>query len=137
MDAESLEVMLNPFQYFKHFKHFKYFNHSQQGIPDPKRGTFYRQGDVLLQRVDHLPPDRQQREGGILAHGEATGHRHRIQQVEKIQLWIWRQDLFLEVKNNSATLVHEEHDSIELPCGLYLVTRQREYRPESYVDVID
>jgi hypothetical protein len=46
-------------------------------------------------------------------------------------------ELFLEVKELSATLVHEEHRAIELPQGLYRVSKQREYRPDAYVEVTD
>ena len=46
-------------------------------------------------------------------------------------------ELFLEVKEPIATLVHEEHRAIELPSGLYRVWRQREYRPDAYVEVMD
>ncbi|PHK43852.1 hypothetical protein VF13_24820, partial [Nostoc linckia z16] len=46
-------------------------------------------------------------------------------------------DGFAEVKEPTATLIHEEHRAIELPQGLYRVWRQREYRPEAYVEVAD
>lgn len=100
-------------------------------------GTLYRQGDVLLRQIDRLPSTVRKCQGVTLAEGEVTGHRHRIQQTQAVQLWAQGEHLFLEVKESSATLVHEEHHAIELPQGLYRVWKQREYRPDRYVEVAD
>ena len=82
-------------------------------------GVLYRQGDVFLKRIPRLPIGAQRREGATLAHGELTGHSHRLRQANTVQLWAQGIDLFLEVKTASATLV------------------QREYRPDAYVEVMD
>ncbi len=100
-------------------------------------GVLYRHGDVLLRQITSLPIGAQRRVGATLAQGEVTGHSHRIQQAHAVQLWVQGSDLFLEVKEPTATLVHEEHRAIELPYGLYRVWRQREYRPDAYVEVMD
>ncbi|YAF96333.1 MAG: hypothetical protein AB3A66_01145 [Nodularia sp. CChRGM 3473] len=100
-------------------------------------GTLYRHGDVLIRRIATLPVGAQKRLGTTLAHGEVTGHSHRIQQSQAVQLWAHGNDLFLEIKEPSATLIHEEHRAIELPQGLYRVWKQREYRPDAYVEVED
>jgi hypothetical protein len=100
-------------------------------------GVLYRHGDVLIGQINSLPVGAQKRVGATLAHGELTGHSHRIQQPHTIQLWVHGNDLFLEVREPSANLVHEEHQAIELPQGLYRVWRQREYRPDAYVEVMD
>lgn len=100
-------------------------------------GVLYRHGDVLLRQVSHLPSGAQKRPGTTLAEGELTGHSHRLQQVDAVQLWEQGNQLFLEVKAASATLVHEEHQAIALPQGFYRVWRQREYRPDAYVEVMD
>ncbi|MBE9198221.1 MULTISPECIES: hypothetical protein [unclassified Nodularia (in: cyanobacteria)] len=97
----------------------------------------YRHGDVLISKIASLPVSVQKRTGATLAHGEITGHSHRIQQTEAVQLWVNGSDLFLEVKQPSATLIHEEHRAIELPQGFYRVWKQREYRPDAYVEVED
>ncbi|HYW17864.1 MAG TPA: hypothetical protein VE956_00885 [Nodularia sp. (in: cyanobacteria)] len=97
----------------------------------------YRHGDVLIRRISTLPVSVQKRTGATLAHGEITGHSHRIQQTQAVQLWVDGSELFLEVKAPSATLIHEEHRAIELPQGLYRVWKQREYRPDAYVEVED
>lgn len=99
--------------------------------------ALYRHGDVLIKRVVTIPENAQKRGGTILAHGELTGHSHRIQPAHGVQLWVHGSELFLEVKQTGATLVHEEHRPIELPLGFYHVWRQREYRPDAYVEVED
>ena len=99
--------------------------------------VLYRHGDVLLRRITSLPIAAQKREGATLAQGEVTGHSHRLKQTHAVQLWVQGSELFLEVKEPIATLVHEEHRAIELPSGLYRVWRQREYRPDAYVEVMD
>lgn len=99
--------------------------------------TLYRHGDVLIRRIATLPVGAQKREGATLAHGEVTGHSHRIQQSQAVQLWANGNELFLEIKQPSATLIHEEHRAIELPQGLYRVWKQREYRPNAHIEVED
>ncbi len=100
-------------------------------------GVLYRHGDVLIKRIAKLPIGVQPRDGTTLAHGEVTGHSHRIQQAHAAQLWMQHRELFLEIKEPSATLIHEEHRAIELPRGVYHVWKQREYRPDAYVEVED
>lgn len=99
-------------------------------------GVLYRHGDVLLRQIVSLPKGAQRRVGATLAQGEVTGHSHRLKQAHAVQLWVQGSELFLEVKE-PATLVHEEHRAIELPSGFYRVWRQREYRPDAYVQVMD
>lgn len=99
--------------------------------------VLYRHGDVLVGQIVSLPIGVQRRFGATLAQGEITGHSHRIVQADAVQLWALDGDLFLEVKESSATLIHEEHHAIELHKGFYRVWRQREYRPDAYVEVMD
>jgi hypothetical protein len=99
--------------------------------------SLYRHGDVLISAIAQLPAQAQPRSGSTLAHGEVTGHSHRMQQPEAIQLWAEGRELFLEVKTASATLIHEEHRAIELPQGFYRVWKQREYRPDADIEVAD
>ncbi|QLE40260.1 hypothetical protein FD723_07190 [Nostoc sp. C052] len=112
------------------------FNNSNNSQAN-QSSVLYRHGDVLIKRIVTLPVAAQKRVGATLAHGEITGHSHRIQQSNAVQLWAHGSNLFLEVKEPSATLVHEEHRAIELPQGLYRVWKQREYRPDTYVEVMD
>ena len=99
----------------------------------------YRQGDVLLQRIDRLPENAlpvEWEERVILAYGEVTGHAHAIS-TQHAKMYMWKGDRMLEIKPG-AQLVHEEHATISLPEGFYKVVQQREYVPEAPPrDVLD
>ncbi|MGB5962472.1 MAG: hypothetical protein WBG73_17530 [Coleofasciculaceae cyanobacterium] len=99
--------------------------------------ALYRQGDVLIKRVASLPHGAQKRVGATLAYGEVTGHSHRFRTADAVQLWVLGSEMFLEVKEAIASLIHEEHRTIELPQGFYRVWKQREYRPDAFVEVED
>lgn len=121
----------------------------------------FRQGDVLLIPTTKKPNPkvkRQPRESGrlILARGEATGHHHSIADshcslyldeqrpisTEDARTMVARlgggliPDRLLEVKR-PVNLEHQEHDTIRLPTGNYIVRIQREYSPQSLRNVAD
>ncbi len=99
----------------------------------------YRQGDVLLERVNKIPTGlRLQKASGriILAHGEVTGHHHSID--ADAADW-WKGDgneQYVEVKM-PAEVVHQEHGAISILPGKYKVRRQREYAPGTIRNVAD
>jgi len=97
----------------------------------------YRHGDVLIAAISNLPIGARSKAGLVLAHGEHTGHSHRIQETGNASLYVYGNDLYLLVSAPSATLVHEEHRAIELPAGVYRVWQQREYTPSAIRPVID
>ena len=91
--------------------------------------ALYRHGDLLVSRVDALPPNARRLHHLVLAQGELTGHSHRIAERDAAVLFETDQGLFLNVTQSVATLVHQEHGPIELQSGYYQVWRQREYTP--------
>lgn len=97
----------------------------------------YRQGDVLI--VEHRIPSgkRRKQKDGILAHGEVTGHAHRISDLAEGELYEMDGGMFLSVSEKGISILHEEHAPIELPPGEYRVIRQREYSPEEIRNVAD
>lgn len=98
----------------------------------------FRQGDVLVRRIDKIPAKAQPRarKGRIvLAEGEVTGHAHAIVEPEAL-LYDLGDELFLHA-DGTVTLRHEEHAPISLPPGDYQVVRQREYTPEAFRNVAD
>jgi fermentation-respiration switch protein FrsA (DUF1100 family) len=97
----------------------------------------YRHGDVLLAAVLTLPADAKPAPGLILAHGELSGHAHRIRETGVAQLFTQGTFTYLRVTAAKATLVHEEHRPIELPTGIYRVWQQREYTPTAIRTVLD
>lgn len=90
-----------------------------------------RQGDVALVAVEAIPADAigQPRDDSgrvVLAYGEVTGHAHALHEPGVTMLRAANHDVFLRVLEPS-NLVHEEHDRIAIPPGLYRVVRQREW----------
>ena len=72
----------------------------------------------------------------VLAYGEVTGHAHAIHSSDAT-LWENADGArYLEVKR-AVRLMHEEHATITIPAGLFLITRQREYSPEAIRFVAD
>ena len=100
----------------------------------------FRQGDVLLVRVDGRPEKctKVKREQGrvILAHGEVTGHAHAIRDKGADLFQAATGERFL-VMQADGSLTHEEHGTIPLAAGTYQVIRQREYSPEEIRHVAD
>lgn len=126
-----------------------------------KRQRQFRQGDVWLELVDDVDTSKLKRiprEHGavILAHGEVTGHTHRIegrtahlyalednrvtgetalQAIARIGGGLIA-DRVLKV-TKAVELRHEEHTTIKLPPGTYRVGIQREYSPAALRSVAD
>jgi hypothetical protein len=99
----------------------------------------YRQGDVLLLKVNELPtdatPDQSEGHRIVLAYGEVTGHAHALSTAHAALYKIG--DERYVVAQDGATLVHEEHSAITLEPGVYRVVRQREYAPREVRLVAD
>lgn len=116
-----------------------------------------RQGDVLLKRIDKLPPNlketaRDEHGHIVLAFGEHSGHRHAIRdkEVTSFRFETAERDAlsaevdFIQVGGSGATLNHEyvtgvkaDHEPITLPPGLYQVVGQREYSPDEIRRAVD
>jgi len=98
------------------------------------KAMMYRQGDVLLVRVDSLPSNLEEipRDRGrvVLAYGEVTNHAHAIKKPSVRFLRDQESaDRFLDVPE-PAKLEHEEHATVDVPPGKYRVVQQVEYRPD-------
>ena len=100
-----------------------------------------RQGDVFIQKIDSIPKQAQTSPlpHGVLVHGEATGHSHRLEDLGTGQLFAGggAGELFLEVSAPTGRIIHEEHGPIDLRRGFYRVWRQREYSPQAIRPVYD
>lgn len=84
----------------------------------------YRHGDVVLIPVDEVKGEKL---GHLtLALGEVTGHSHRIE-GGNAALFAFENEKYLEIQDELATLVHEQHKALELPRGNYQIIIQREY----------
>jgi hypothetical protein len=97
----------------------------------------YRHGDVLISKIEKIPQKAEKLDSNILVRGEITGHSHQIQDPSTAQLYQHDGNIFLEVLAPIATIVHEEHNPIELSEGKYQVWTQREYTPSRFIQVRD
>src|SRR3954463_14751542 len=93
-----------------------------------------RQGDLLIATVDAIPSDATpvERERGrcVLAKGETTGHEHAVPEPN-VEHFRSGDKQYLDVGAEGASLVHEEHGTIDLEPGKHEITVQREYEPTS------
>jgi hypothetical protein len=98
----------------------------------------WRHGDVLIAAIDQLPQDLVLENGATLARGEATGHSHHFADPSVIELFRGLDGLlYLKVVADEAQLVHEEHQALSIPRGVYRVWQQREYSPQAIRRMID
>jgi hypothetical protein len=108
-----------------------------------KKQFLVRQGDVLVIEATEVPKNLTEigRDNGrvVLAYGEVTGHSHAIDDLEATLFSAPdTADRFLRIIAASGVgLVHEEHATITLPPGDYVVRIQREYTPEAIRNVAD
>jgi hypothetical protein len=99
----------------------------------------YRQGDVLLVAVSATPKGAEvvnTKGDVILAHGEVTGHAHRIKEHRKAKLLDFKAERFLQLTETVA-LSHEEHSVILLDKGTYRQAFQVEEKRKEIQRVAD
>ena len=103
-----------------------------------------RQGDVLLIAIDAIPKDakKQPAKGKkvILALGEATGHHHRFEFLDKsqnVKLYVADWGARYVHVTKASELLHEEHSTVKVPAGKYLLPQQVEYTPAELRRVAD
>lgn len=91
-------------------------------------GRISRQGDVYIKKIGRLPTtaSKASQEKNVIALGEVTGHKHQVLPVKGVLQFFTDNGLTLCQVEQEAELVHEEHETITLPKGLYLFGVQRE-----------
>jgi hypothetical protein len=103
------------------------------------------QGDLLLRRIEKLPPNLKTAsvENGtfIVAHSE-TGHNHVIDARPNVKVYDTEDVLLsylevIEATDATETLLrhlrgHDTHETISISPGIYELRRQREYTPEGW-----
>ena len=100
-----------------------------------------RQGDVLLFPVSALPKGATEvavNGDVILAHGEVTGHAHRIRQTGKpsARVFDFGAERYIKIAERIA-LEHEEHSAIFLEAGIYRQAYQFEEKRAEVQRVAD
>jgi hypothetical protein len=92
-----------------------------------------RHGDLLIEE-GKIPKEAKKCEN-VLAYGEVTGHAHRVS-GKAVQVYEYKKTRYIDVQE-TAQLTHEEHDTISLQPGQYIVIRQVEYTPAGLRQVQD
>lgn len=91
----------------------------------------WRQGDVLIEQVSEIPEAVVLQKRMVVASGDTSGHSHKIKDRRTARLYASTEpsslNLYLEVTEASAELVHPEHAAIKLSKGCYRVWKQREF----------
>lgn len=94
----------------------------------------YQQGDVILKKRDRLPVDIKlvnwdKEKAWVLAHGEVTGHKHAIYEMDMADLYEDENGtLWIKVKD-ICDLKHEEHHTQTLTPGIYEIGIVKEVDP--------
>ena len=130
-------------EYVRHALLFGSKSSATKGRQKPMKTVTERpsfQGDVMIRRIDKLPPGLKPAvaEGGnhIIAHSE-TGHHHVVKE-RAAQLLIDETNAFIAYLDvaEPCELEHlrsfDTHESYLLEPGFYEVRRQREYVPEGW-----
>jgi len=102
----------------------------------------YRQGDVILVEVKAIPKgakDVTPKGALVLAYGEVTGHAHKFKEdAEGLRMYQADSgERYIHVAGITLDLVHEEHSTVRVPKGKYLVPNQVEYTPAELRRVAD
>lgn len=95
----------------------------------------YRQGDVLIVESKREMRNMKVQRDNVLVYGEATGHAHRVEGDGAVVMEGSGGKVIDASK--AFRVVHEEHDTIEIPEGFYRIIRQREYDEEQIRYVAD
>lgn len=87
------------------------------------------QGDVNLERVVCIPKGAKKRDNYVLAEGETTGHKHKLQVAVKektCEVYEKNGTLYLRVFSPTP-LIHEEHNPVVISPGDWEVGHTFEY----------
>lgn len=90
---------------------------------------WYQQGDVTLKPATvpaHATRTAAQDGRHILRSGEATGHHHAVAAQEEITLYTLGEILYM-VNTQPVELTHQEHRTISIPPGTWVIDAVREY----------
>jgi len=89
--------------------------------------TIYRHGDCLLKQVENIPDTAKKVSGTTIAYGEVTGHHHSFI-GNSVNIFEHNNQKYVQVKKESQ-LTHQEHDTISIGKGCYVLLMEREMNP--------
>ena len=91
-----------------------------------KEGAPYGQGDVRMFPIEDIPAEAKVKKDGVVAEGEATGHAHRVSDIQAAMVLEHGENMFINAPDGT-TITHEEHKPITLPPGKYKVGIVQEF----------
>ena len=107
-----------------------------------------RQGDILIERIDAIPPGAKPTKERTVALGESQGHGHVLVAEPKTKMKVFvdaqEEDVFYCEAKGQAAMEHlmvstgvwtGEHHPVSIPDGTYRISRQYQYDP--YADAIE
>lgn len=96
----------------------------------PSKKVQQRQGDLFFCESTIDSSKLKKKNDAILAHGEVTGHAHRVcsPDLSEVDMFVDDQGHIYLRSDKDIVISHDEHGTITLPGGKeYCMTRQREY----------
>jgi hypothetical protein len=91
-----------------------------------------RQGDIFFKKVSKIPTKGlKKKTDAILAHGEITGHCHKITTaISDCESYVDEQGDIYVRSSKEIAVSHDEHNTVTLPANEWIcVSRQREFDP--------
>jgi hypothetical protein len=90
-----------------------------------RRYEWYQQGDVTIKPVPKIPHRAIPTNHRVLAAGRATEYKH-VAAAGDVLLFLHETDLFMRAPNGT-TVVHHDHQALEIPPGDYVIGTVLEY----------
>jgi len=91
----------------------------------------YRHGDVDIKSIDKLPENLKKQDNLTLALGEVTGHHHTLVCDKPNMVFVLVDSdgtKYIDAKED-CILTHQEHETIKIEKGMYVVKIEQEYDP--------
>ena len=107
-----------------------------------KKPKIYRHGDLLIRQVKKIPCAIRL-DTNIIAEGEVTGHNHKLYGSHQVYGTNPKNPRVIEPTYFQAkediSLKHEEHATLKIKKGNYVIIHEREYNPFKNIqeEVID
>ena len=98
-----------------------------------KKLNIFRHGDLLIREVTTIPSNATPLSTNIIAMGEKSGHNHKL--YGKHQVWETPDKQIYFQANQEISLKHQEHNTLKISKGNYVIINEREYNPFKDIQV--
>ena len=105
-----------------------------------KKPKLYRHGDLLIKQIDHIPLTAKLLATSIIAEGEITGHNHKLYGSQQVygthsdKNFRIIEPTYFQAKEE-ISLKHQEHDTLKISKGNYVILHEREHDPFNIVEI--